>query len=60
LFSSINAVTRRTKSGASGATTGGRFRVAVSLPGTFTGNSASSDASTAAWFRRTTSAPFFL
>ena len=47
LFSSITAVTRRTKSGASGATTGGRPRVEVILPGTFTGKSAASEASTA-------------
>src|SRR5215471_3531169 len=48
LFSSITAVTLRTKSGASGATTGGRPRVAVIFAGTTTGNRAARDASTAA------------
>ena len=54
----ITAVTRFTNSGAFSAISGGRFRVEVADAGSFTSCRLASVSSTAAKFRRTTSAPF--
>ena len=53
----MTAVTRLTKSGAAGETTGGRAWVVVTLAGTAISCNAASEASTAAWFFATTASP---